>query len=206
MIQKMLLQEGKELEFFINVFETVAFKELFGNGVDLQLPPRLPKQMVLAAFKSMMHPYFSDSVRRRCLEATGRVCYEMFLDYSKLSTDTDIDAFIRNLAGVFQDCMKIEKIREYVEIEYMPGTGNDLLPGECQCPLIRSKAVEPTSVWCICGRSFKKTMFEAVVKRPVEVLLSNSPLRTGSHTCQWLILLTPPGSRTRSPGIPDLIQ
>ena len=144
------------------------------------------------SFKRMFRPDFDTEARNMCLEATGRLCNSLFLPYAGLTTDVDIDTFITNFNKAFAGERKLERKGDVVHYEYIQGAGSHTARGECGCPMIRNKHLEPTPLWCKCGTNFEKAMFEAVVGHPVQVELLESPLTTGSDVCRWLIHLSPP--------------
>jgi hypothetical protein len=149
------------------------------------------------ALRRMFQPDFDERERNKCLRTTGELCNHLFLDYAGLSTDTDIDTFIENFNKAFPGERKLQRIGDVVHYEYVQGVGSYTVKGECGCPMIRNKHLEPTPHWCKCGTNFERVMFEAVMKGPVQVELLESALTTGSHCCRWLIHLKPPVITTR---------
>ena len=148
--------------------------------------------LMAESFKRMFEPDFDEKARGMCLEATGRLCNSLFLPYAGLSTDTDIDTFITNFNNAFPGERKLERKGDVVHYEYIQGAGSHTAKGQCGCPMIALGHLKPTPLWCKCGTNFEKAMFEAVVGRPVQVELLDSPLTTGSDSCRWLIHLKPP--------------
>jgi hypothetical protein len=167
MAQEMSEEEKAQREFFIGMLHAETFKRIF-------------------------EPDFDEKERNKCLEATGRLCNSLFLPYAGLSTDVDIDTFIKNFNNAFPGERKLVKIGSVIYYEYFQGAGSHTARGECGCPMIRQGHLKPTPLWCKCGTNFEKAMFEAVVKHPVQVELLDSPLTTGADACRWLIHLTPP--------------
>ena len=143
------------------------------------------------AFKCMFEPDFDEKARNKCLEATGRLCNSLFLPYAGLSTDVDIDTFIKNFNNAFPGERKLVKIGSVIYYEYFQGTGSHTARGECGCPMIRDGYQEPKPAWCRCGDYWYKTMIEAVVGHPVEVELTSSCIRNGSPTCKRKAYLKP---------------
>ena len=137
-------------------------------------------------FKRVLEPDFDEKARDMCLEATGRLCCNLFLPWAGLSTDCDIDTFLENMTNRFPGVRNLERKGEVVHIEMFGGEG------ECGCPLIRDKHHEPTPLWCQCGNYWYKTMLEAVVGHPVQVELIDSCLGTGASTCVRVAHLKPP--------------
>ncbi|MBE0480491.1 MAG: hypothetical protein IBX68_05880 [Dehalococcoidia bacterium] len=176
MTQEMSAEERAQREFFLNMLRTEAFKCIF-------------------------EPDFDEKSRDKCLRATGRLCNSLFLPYAGLSTDCDIDTFITSFNNAFKGERKLERIGDVVHYEYIQGAGSHTSRGQCGCPMMQFKQLEPTPLWCKCGTNFEKAMFEAVVKHPVQVELLESPLATGSESCRWLIHLKPPAITTGGAGI-----
>jgi hypothetical protein len=63
-----------------------------------------------------------------CLEATGRLCNSLFLPYAGLSTDVDIDTFIKNFNNAFPGERKLVKIGDVIYYEYFQGAGSQTAP------------------------------------------------------------------------------
>lgn len=87
----------------------------------------------------------------------------------------------------------MERKGDVIHIDFFAGKG------ECGCPMIRDGYQEPTPTWCECGNYYYKTMFEAVVKHPVQVELLDSCICTGSNSCKRLVHLKPPVITTVTP-------
>lgn len=198
MVQQMFEQSGKELEFFRRVLDTDAFREIIKEESASKVSDEFSKATVLDAIRSMLHSDFDDGLRRGCLEAMGRVCCQMFLEYSGLGVDTDINTYAAHLRDYLSKhtCTKVAIVADYIIVEHSPGIHGHAAREACRCPIIVSGAVELTPEWCICGKSFQQTMYEAVVKQPVEVELMDSPLTTNSDRCRWLIFLRSPRLET----------
>lgn len=145
-------------------------------------------------FKLIFQPDFDERARDMCLQCTGEMCNSLFLPFAGLDTDTDIDTFIVDLMNAFPGKRKLERMGDVIHYDFYPD-----VKGECQCPIITLKHLEPTPLWCRCGNYFNKTMFEAVVKHSVQVELLDSPLATGSDFCRRLIHLKSPASTAGVP-------
>lgn len=137
-------------------------------------------------FKRIFQPDFDETEREKCLQCTGEMCNSLFMPFASLNTDADIDTFIADLMKAFPEKRKLERKGDIIHYDFFPD-----VKGECMCPLITTGQMEPTPHWCLCGNYFNKTMFEKVVKHPVQVELLDSPLATGSDYCKRLIRLKP---------------
>lgn len=180
-------REAQWREFCTRWLETKPFKLIYTDNFNMRPLVPFAERVALGTFREILHPDFDEFIRSRCLEASGKVCCELFLKYSGLNTDTDIDSFLANLAKAFPGQRKLERKGNVIQDEYLRSYECHAIDRQCGCPIIRSGYVEPTPLMRICCTSAQKTMFEAVVKHPVKVELLDSPLCTGSNTCRWLI-------------------
>ncbi len=117
MAQEMSEEEKAQREFFIGLLHGEAFKRMF-------------------------EPDFDEKARNKCLEATGRLCNSLFLPYAGLSTDVDIDTFIKNFNNAFPGERKLVKIGSVIYYEYFQGAGSHTARGAVRLPHDTSGALE----------------------------------------------------------------
>ena len=55
---------------------------------------------------------------------------------------------------------------------------------ECGCPLVRHGVVNLTETFCLCSRGWVKTIFEVLLRRPVDVELRKA-IGRGDDTCRY---------------------
>ena len=54
----------------------------------------------------------------------------------------------------------------------------------CGCPLVRRGIVELSGTFCLCSRGWVKTVFEALLERPVRVVLEKA-IGRGDNVCKY---------------------
>ncbi len=180
----MAQEETRAVEFFTRVLDTEAFRFVCGPGFNSSGVSRLAKPMVIRMFGSILGPNFDPVIRRRCLEAASDVCCKLFLRHNGLSTDTNIDSFMRSLEGTGEGLRKLEKTGSVIVDDIKRPDG------QCACPIVRGDGISDASLMCDgCCRNVRTLLFAAVAKRPVSAEPLDTPLLTGSDSCRWLIKL-----------------
>lgn len=170
-----------EHTFYTRIFETEPFKIILGSDFDLTPIEYYAKPMAINMLRHILNPNFDEKLRDKCLKGIGETCCQMFLEYGDIETETDIDKFISNLEKAFQGHRLLKRRGNLVYDELDTN-------GQCGCPIICGSDIKPEgSIWCMCSKHAREALFGAVLKRPVQAELLDSPLYTGSDTCRWLI-------------------
>lgn len=170
-----------EMEFYERIFNAAPFKMIYGENFDYISLKYFAKQMSLGIIKGILRPNFDEILRDACLREIGKTCAEMFLKYSDIDTDTDVDTFIKKIEIAFQGHRTFERrgtiIYEAIQCN-----------GECWCPIVSNIGLgQDCSIWCNCSTNARHTLFATILSKPVQVELLDSVLYTGSDTCRWMI-------------------
>ena len=57
---------------------------------------------------------------------------------------------------------------------------------DCGCPLVRNNVVKLTATFCLCSKGWVKTIFEALLQRPIKVDLEKSR-GFGDDACKYVV-------------------
>jgi len=137
--------------------------------------------MALNTVRQILAPNFDERLRDACLREIGKTCCLMFLEYSGINVNTDIDTYITNLNIAFRGHRRFERTEEFILDEAY-------LNGQCWCPILNNLDFNRScSEFCDCGRSARETYFATFLNRQVKAERLNSILSTGSDMCKWII-------------------
>jgi len=178
--------EEFEKEFYKRILETEPFSIICGNNFDHITDRDLKKPIVLAVIKQIIQPDCDKKLKENCLQEIGEICCRMYLEYSGVSTDTSVDIFLKDLESSSQWLRKFRRSGSLIYEELH-------LNGQCCCPIFRNIDLgQSCSELCECCGNARKTYFNILLKRHVEVEFLDTVLCTGSDTCHWMIDISPP--------------
>ena len=173
--------KAAEKEFYKRIFQTEPFKTIYGDHFDSTPLEQFAKPMALNTVRQILAPNFDERLRDACLREIGKTCCLMFLEYSGINVNTDIDTYITNLNIAFRGHRRFERTEEFILDEAY-------LNGQCWCPILNNLDFNRScSEFCDCGRSARETYFATFLNRQVKAERLNTILSTGSDMCKWII-------------------
>ena len=118
--------------------------------------------------------------RMRLMESCGKACAQ---EDGDLAIAEEIGKTTSNMTEVVE---RINKELLWCGIWSQKGKSIESTCTKCGCPLVKSKAINRNATWCYCSRGWVKTIFEAALKRHVEVELEKS-IGRGDNICKFVV-------------------
>jgi len=118
--------------------------------------------------------------QKEIMESCGRACAE---DDGDLAIAEEIGRTTNNVTEVVE---RINRELPWCGIWSQEGRKIESTCTKCGCPLVKSKAINYNATWCYCSRGWVKAIFEAALKKHVEVELEKS-IGRGDSICKFVV-------------------
>ena len=118
--------------------------------------------------------------KKRIMESCGKTCAQ---EDGDLAIAEEIGKTTNNMTEVVE---RINKELLWCGIWSQKGKTIESTCTKCGCPLVKSKAINLNATWCYCSRGWVKAIFEAAVKKRVEVELEKS-IGRGDSVCKFVV-------------------
>lgn len=118
--------------------------------------------------------------RKRIMESCGRACAQ---EDGDLAIAEEIGKTTGNTTEVVG---RINKELLWCGIWSQKEKSIESTCTKCGCPLVKSKAIKHNATWCYCSRGWVKAIFEAALKKRVEVELEKS-IGRGDSVCRFVV-------------------
>jgi predicted hydrocarbon binding protein len=118
--------------------------------------------------------------RKEIMESCGKACAQ---DDGDLTIAEEIGRTTENMTEVVE---RINKGLPWCGIWSLRGKTIESICTKCGCPLVKSRAIDRNATWCYCSRGWVKAVFEAALKRHVEVELNKS-IGLGDEICRFVV-------------------
>jgi len=136
----------------------------------------------IAALVSGLHAEADQETAARVMEYCGRACAAHFGSVAAVET------LRRDLEGIDELLERLNQQEDF-------WCGRWVRDGEviysvcerCGCPLVQTGWVEVSPTLCQCSRGWVKTVFEAVLDRPVDVDLQQA-IGRGDAVCRYVVV------------------
>lgn len=118
--------------------------------------------------------------RRRIMESCGKACAQ---------EDGDLaiaEGIGKTASSVKEVVERINKELVWCGIWSQKGKSIECICAKCGCPLVRSKLVDRNAIWCFCSRGWVKVIFEAALRKRVEVELEKA-IGRGDNVCKFVV-------------------
>ena len=123
---------------------------------------------------------FDLETRKRIMESCGKACAQ---EDGDLAIAEEIGKTAGNMTEVVE---RINKELLWCGIWSQKGRSIESTCTKCGCPLVKNKAINRNATWCYCSRGWVKAIFEAALKKPVEVELEKS-IGRGDSVCRFVV-------------------
>jgi predicted hydrocarbon binding protein len=118
--------------------------------------------------------------RKKMMESCGKACAK---EDGDLAIAEEIGKTASNMTEAVE---RINKELHWCGIWSQRGNSIESTCTKCGCPLVRHKAINLNATWCYCSRGWVKAVFEAALKKHVEVELKQS-IGRGDGVCKFLV-------------------
>ena len=118
--------------------------------------------------------------RKRIMESCGRACAQ---EDGDLAIAEEIGKTVGNTTEVVG---RINNELLWCGVWSQKGKAIESTCTTCGCPLVKSKVIERNATWCDCSRGWVKAIFEAALKKHVEVELEKS-IGRGDSFCKFVV-------------------
>jgi len=118
--------------------------------------------------------------RKGIMESCGKACAQ---EDGDLAIAEGIGETVSNMAEVVE---RVNKELLWCGVWSQKGKSIESICTSCGCPLVRNMVIDRTATWCYCSRGWVKAIFEAALKRHVEVEVEKS-IGGGDKVCKFLV-------------------
>lgn len=118
--------------------------------------------------------------RKKIMESCGKTCAQ---EDGDLAIAEDIGQTASNMTEVVE---RVNKEIPWCGIWSQKGKLIESTCISCGCPLVRNHVTNRDSTWCYCSRGWVKAVFEAALKKNVEVEMEKS-IGRGDKVCKFVI-------------------
>lgn len=118
--------------------------------------------------------------KKRIMESCGKACAQ---EDGDLTIAEEIGKTANNVTEAVE---RINKELLWCGVWSQKGNTIESTCTKCGCPLVENKAINRNATWCYCSRGWVKAIFEAALRKHVEVELEKS-IGRGDNICKFVI-------------------